>query len=595
MPGIDPYSGSPTLPPSWWKPASIIVGGGLLVFVIWTLPNWDMFWSHVSQFPSLWQLPTNRRIIIYLTIKIVSPLLIMAIIGIVVWINFLIQSSQREEGLATIHPEKAHSYSDTVAATKRDRNTSPSLREQQPTAYVASFSPLSRTQPVSASLRENPETPLPSTLSLQEAFKRHVEEAQKAKDEQPVLGTRPIHGNNTAAGDTIATPSFQFVRFSQPVPATQGSTLNAGTPPLISLRLLKDVSMTITIPDGGHVVVPLTLNAKRVQLLAYIAWRRGELIDRDKILEHVFGWGLTDEEATEDKLSERFESHKKLLRKKIRDVVAEQVNKPAQREIIDPDLDPFVSTGGFWGLAPICRVDDIEAIETNYKIITLARKEGRLIDEIPDDVQQACERIIASYPGDFLESLITKFPGDFRAWEGRSSWIRKPLTHYRDCYLDALWHAAEYEWRLGQGSVETRNGEREEANRGTQHEYFSRAAQRYQSYALYACNSRFDTKVTFGAHSEPGERIGMSERALRRCVVLLGATGRTDLVDQVSSAYYKQMKTISDQRWQPSKETQADVQAARAQTGAYRFAAQISQLSSEFAEQRDRVSSSKTV
>ena len=112
---------------------------------------------------------------------------------------------------------------------------------------------------------------------------------------------------------------------------------------------------------------------------------------------------------------------------------------------------------------------------------------------------------------------------------------------------------------------------------------------------MYACNSRFDAKVTFGAHGEFGERIGMSERALRRCVVLLGAMSKTDLVDQVWSAYYKQMKTISDQRWQPSKETQADVQAARAQTGAYRFAAQVSQTSSEFAEQRDRVSSSKTV
>ncbi len=77
--------------------------------------------------------------------------------------------------------------------------------------------------------------------------------------------------------------------------------------PLISIRLLKDVSMVINMPGGSHAVIPLTLNAKRVQLLAYIAWRRGELIDRDKILEHVFGWGLSDEDATEDKLSERFE------------------------------------------------------------------------------------------------------------------------------------------------------------------------------------------------------------------------------------------------------------------------------------------------
>jgi DNA-binding response OmpR family regulator len=109
--------------------------------------------------------------------------------------------------------------------------------------------------------------------------------------------------------------------------------------------------MLINVPGGGQVLVPLTPNAKRVQLLAYIAWRRGELIDRDKILEHVFGWGLPDEEATEEKLSERFESHKKLLRKKIREVAIEQINTPAGRQVIDPDvLDPFVSHSGFWDL-----------------------------------------------------------------------------------------------------------------------------------------------------------------------------------------------------------------------------------------------------
>ena len=103
-------------------------------------------------------------------------------------------------------------------------------------------------------------------------------------------------------------------------------------------------------------------------------------------------------------------------------------------------------------------------------------------------------------------------------------------------------------------------------------------------------NSKFDAKATVSAHGEFGERIGMSERALRRCIVLLGAIGRTDLVNQVWSAYYTQMKSMFDQRWQPSKETQADVQAAGAQTNAYRFAAQVSQMSSEFAERRDRIS-----
>ena len=84
-------------------------------------------------------------------------------------------------------------------------------------------------------------------------------------------------------------------------------------------------------------------------MLAYLAWKRGDLTDREKILEQIFGWGIPDEEATEDKLSERFEFNKKLLRKKIREVVAEQINIPAGKTIIDPDIDPFVSDAGFWG------------------------------------------------------------------------------------------------------------------------------------------------------------------------------------------------------------------------------------------------------
>jgi hypothetical protein len=337
-------------------------------------------------------------------------------------------------------------------------------------------------------------------------------------------------------------------------------------------------------------VVPLTLNAKRIQLLAYIACRRGEYIDRDKILEHIFGWGLRDEDATEDKLSERFESNKKLLRRKLREVVVEQVNTPAGRQIIDPDIDPFVSNAGFWGLSDICRVEDLEAIEQAYKVIATARKDGKLGgDQIPEFVKAACDELIASYPGDFLEALIKKYPGEFKPWLGRSSWARKPYTQYRDYYLDALWYAAEYEWRAGQRcGVEWEKARRagdeskQEEFLRQQQEYFGRAAQKYQNYAMYACNSKFDIKVTFGAHGEYGERIGMSERALRRCVVLLGAIGKTDQVNQVFSGYCSQMKSISEQRWQPSRETQEDIDSARAQTSAYRFGAQVAQLSSEF-------------
>jgi hypothetical protein len=587
MPGIDRHSRS-AFPHSWRMPATRIAAIGILAFVIWTLPNWGEFWNNVSQFPGLWQIPTNRRIIIDLIIKVASPLLIMGTMGIMVWMYSLIHSSQDEEGTDTLSFEKLQQG--TIAKKEVYHGTSPSTLEQKPQTHVVSFSTSSRTQPASPSY--HPETPLPPMLSMTEALRRQAEESNSpallAKNEQPVLFTDEGRENNSVGGHLAEAPSIQAPHMPQPL--ALGSEHIATSEPLISLRLLKDISMTINVPGGEQVVVPLTLNAKRVQLLAYIAWRRGELIDRSKILEHVFGWGLSDEEATEDKLSERFESHKKLLRRKIREVVTEHINKPAGRQVIDPDLDPFMSDSGFWGLSDICRVDDIEAIESNYKVISLARKDGKLVDEIPEYVKESCERLIASYPGDFLESLMKKYPSEFRPWQGRSSWMRKPYTHYRDCYLDALWHAAEYEWRMGQRLTENGNAEMEEADQRKQQEHFGRAAQKYRSYAMYACNSKFDAKATFGAHGEFGERIGMSERALRRCVVLLGATGRTDLVNQAWSAYYTQMKSISDHRWQPSKETQADVQAASAQTSAYRFSAQVSQMSSEFAERQDRVS-----
>lgn len=583
---FDPFSRF-GLPPRWRKPASIIGMVGILAFVTWTLPNWGEFWGNVLQFPSLWQIPANRRIIIYLLIKVTSPLLIMGITAIVVWIYDLIKLSQGKEATDTVRSE--HMQSGAPAETGVQHSTSSLTLEQTPEAQGGSFSMLFRLQPVPQGF--SPETPLPPTLSLQNALRKQREESDRSalliEEEQPVpLADQKREMTSMRANSTVAS-SIQPSNGLQPL--ALGSEHIAAPEPLISIRLLKDVSVTINIPGGGHIVVPLSLNAKRVQLLAYIAWRRGELIDRDKILEHVFGWGLKDEDATEDKLSERFESHKKLLRKKIKEAVIEQINKPAGGQRIDPYLvDPFVSNSGFWGLSDICRVDDLEAIETNYKIISLARKDGKLVDEIPEYVREACERVIANYPGDFLEALIKKFSSEFRPWQGHSSWARRPYTLYRDMYLDALWYAAEYEWRMGQryGDGGTKMGE---ADLRKQQGYFGRAAENYRSYAMYACNSKFDSKATFGTHGEYGERVGMSERALRRCVVLLGAIGKTNSINQVWSSYVAQMKGISDHRWQPSKETQADVEAASKQTNAYRFAAQMSQIS-DFAERQDRIS-----
>jgi hypothetical protein len=573
----------------------VVVVGGFLALVLWTVPNWGTFWENVSQFPVLWQIPGNRQIIVYLIIKILAPVFVMGFLAVLLWLYTQIRAEAEEDATgepALVQPQPgqngfAAALSGTtylpVQSIVEKRSTPPLAREAKElqqsgtlsTKQIDPVTPLPVVMPTANGLR----SPLSDVSQHDGAL---VQNDASIIPQQEEADTKREDGSNGSSA-----LAFQVER---PVIATNGRV--AMPDPLIVIHLLKDVTMAICVPGGGRVVVPLTLNAKRVQLLAYIACRRGELIDRDKILEHIFGWGLRDEDATEDRLSERFESHKKLLRRKIREIVVEQVNTPAGRQVIDPDLDPFASDAGFWGLSDICRVEDLEAIESAYKVITLARKDGKLGGgEIPEFVKAACDELIEHYAGDFLETIIKKYPGEFKPWGGRSSWAKKPYTQYRDYYLDALWYSAEYEWRAGQRcgvelerAIQAGDEPKQQEYLRQQQEYFGRAAQRYQSYAMYACNSKFDAKATFGAHGEYGERIGMSERALRRCVVLLGAIGRTDLVNQVWSGYRSQMKSLSDQRWQPEKKTLDDVEAARAQTNAYRFSAQISQLSSEFAD-----------
>jgi hypothetical protein len=595
------YDGLPShhaVIPAWWRRKSIwvIVAGGVLALFLWTIPNWGTFWDNVAQFPTLWQIPGNRRIIVYLIIKVFAPVLIMLLLTALVWMYTQIRDPEPEEtDVSGQIPQRAGQ--DTFAASLSGTTYLPvqQMMEKRLTLPLAREVREPRRSGGLPSRQVNPITPLPEVMPAANVLRSSLSDVSQSEvavvqNEMPLIQQEKADTEREQSSNGSSALAFEMAR---PVISTNGRV--AMPDPLITIRLLKDVTMAICTPGGGRVVVPLTLNAKRVQLLAYIACRRGELIDRDKILEHIFGWGLRDEDATEDKLSERFESHKKLLRRKIREIVVEQVNTPAGKQVIDPDIDPFTSDAGFWGLSDICRVEDLEEIERLYKVIALARKDGKLGgDEIPEFVKEACDELIANYAGDFLETIIKKYPGEFKPWGGRSSWARKPYTQYRDYYLEALWYSAEYEWRAGQKigaelekAVQERNEQKQQEALRRQQEYFGRAAQRYQSYAMYACNSKFDAKATFGAHGEYGERIGMSERALRRCVVLLGAIGRTDLVNQVWAGYRSQMKSISDQRWQPSKETQADVEAARAQTNAYRFSAQVSQLSSEFAD-RDR-------
>ena len=155
---------------SWRKLGSVLAVVGVLTFALWTLPNWREFWSHISQFPSLWQIPTNRRIIVYLTIKVASPLLITGIIAIIVWIYSLMKLSQSEEGTNNVRSQQVQH--EKLAEKRSVHSTSPSMLEQKSQTHIVSFSTPARTQSPLVSQRYDPETPLPPTLSVLGASKR---------------------------------------------------------------------------------------------------------------------------------------------------------------------------------------------------------------------------------------------------------------------------------------------------------------------------------------------------------------------------------------------------------------------------------------
>jgi hypothetical protein len=68
------------------------------------------------------------------------------------------------------------------------------------------------------------------------------------------------------------------------------------------------LSLTLDVPGGKSCRVPHHLNAKEIQLVAYLAWldgqSKGQAISLDKLREHIFGYGRADEDATPKKLQD---------------------------------------------------------------------------------------------------------------------------------------------------------------------------------------------------------------------------------------------------------------------------------------------------
>src|SRR5438874_13462172 len=75
---------------------SLVVGAVFLFALLFlTVPNWGEFSRNVLQFPSLWQVSSNRREIIFLVIRVCSPLLLAAIAGACCWLWYTIKAYLR--------------------------------------------------------------------------------------------------------------------------------------------------------------------------------------------------------------------------------------------------------------------------------------------------------------------------------------------------------------------------------------------------------------------------------------------------------------------------------------------------------------------
>ena len=532
----------------------IVLGGMFLALVVWTIPSAIML-INAGPLSALWQTETNRYAIVVLIIKIGSPLLIGLLLSACCWLWYLVRPF-------IVLP----TGSQTV-----QRSTSLPMPSTSGKHESQRYPVESATSPVREGVRypqPNPETPLPPTFDDIGPLEKNIWDDRKdtgksVSSRAAVLQQRRQERLYKGRTAIAAASSSQASTHSD---AAAKVSVKDGVAYEITINLLNKVSMTLTTARGIHHEVPLSLNSKRVQLLAYIAWLRGQPVNRDRMLEHIFGHGRDDEDATRDKLGEAFDSHKKLIRWDLREAI-NHLNEEAGVELIPPDLDIFSHKQRLYWLADVCRVVDLEAVEHYHQAIEDARKEGQLVDRVPDVVKSACDQLIGAYTGDFLDEQVTNYLDDFEPWP--TSWARKPFTLFRDYYLQALWYAAEYELGMGQESADDQS----ETARREQRKHWGLAAQHYRTYAMYACKTRFDTKVTFGP--EHGERVIMSERSLRRSLVLYGAIGATHQVDQVYSAYYKQMRSISARAWEPSSETLADLRSAKQQTNAYRFPKQV--------------------
>ena len=140
--------------------------------------------------------------------------------------------------------------------------------------------------------------------------------------------------------------------------------------------------------------------------------------------------------------------------------------------------------------------------------------------------------------------------------------MREPYTLYRDYYLEALWVMGAYHSALGRVFVDEHSREEETLLQRRNHR--GKAAHCFNDYAMYAVNSRVDSKLKF-AHivGKDGERVVMAARAIVRCVTELAELGKSDMIEQVYLVFKEKMATLSEGQWRPSPEMETEVWEAK--------------------------------
>src|SRR5207244_2623429 len=147
-----------------------------------------------------------------------------------------------------------------------------------------------------------PSTPIPPVLSNASAEEESPQPAfqeAETEEEQPDLAEgareKPLDGTSVEHG---IPPASAPEDLELPMEEAGAEPVAPHPPFSVTITVLKELNLTLYAPGGKRSRVPLHLNTKETQLIAYLAWlhgqSQGQTISLDKLREHIFGYGKAD-------------------------------------------------------------------------------------------------------------------------------------------------------------------------------------------------------------------------------------------------------------------------------------------------------------